>query len=237
MNIKEMHYAFKMGLNKIDSQQNRNFQVPEIDWLLNQGLKMFIRLRAKPERRHHSGFEVTQSNTDDMKALVVSPRIDPRASIIVSDNLVELPEDYLYYIRGRVEISKGDCKGQAVLYIQQHDDLFEEDTFTKSSFEWRHVNGVFQDEKILLHDDGTFNNINLNLTYIRQPKYMHNAEDFRQGTYKALNGETLTGTQECELSVSAHDKVVDLAVMLASENIQSQAYQTKLQKIQLENLI
>ena len=36
MNISEMHYDFKKKLNKVDSEQNRNLLVPEIDWALNE---------------------------------------------------------------------------------------------------------------------------------------------------------------------------------------------------------
>ena len=33
MTIEEMHYDFKMKLNKLDSRQRRNFFVPEIEFV------------------------------------------------------------------------------------------------------------------------------------------------------------------------------------------------------------
>jgi len=35
MTVKDMHYDFKKKLNKVDSQQNRNLLIPEIDWTHN----------------------------------------------------------------------------------------------------------------------------------------------------------------------------------------------------------
>ena len=44
MTVQEMHYDFKMKLNKIDSEQYRNLRVPEIDWLLNEILQIYHRV-------------------------------------------------------------------------------------------------------------------------------------------------------------------------------------------------
>ena len=48
MTIQEMHYDFKMKLNKIDSEQYRNLRIPEIDWKLNEALEIFIKINAEP---------------------------------------------------------------------------------------------------------------------------------------------------------------------------------------------
>ena len=48
MTIQDMHYDFKKKLNKIDSQQNRNLLIPEIDWTLNEAQELFVKITAFP---------------------------------------------------------------------------------------------------------------------------------------------------------------------------------------------
>ena len=60
MNISEMHYDFKKKLNKVDSEQNRNLLVPEIDWALNEAQELFIKWISEPRQRSYLGFEKSQ---------------------------------------------------------------------------------------------------------------------------------------------------------------------------------
>ena len=45
MTVQEMHYEFKLKLNKVDSLDYSNFQVPEIDWYLNEAMNVFMKQR------------------------------------------------------------------------------------------------------------------------------------------------------------------------------------------------
>ena len=101
MDIKSMHYDFKRKLNKIDSQQYRNLQVPEIDWILNEAISVFIDIIAKNRVPSlYKGFEHTLKNTDDIRTMVVTDH-----SSVFSDNGdgtydVTLPDNYLYFENG-----------------------------------------------------------------------------------------------------------------------------------------
>lgn len=239
MTIKDMHYDFKMKLNKIDSQQYNNLVIPEIDWILNDAVRLFIKLVAEPRSKSLLGFERNQRTIDDIRTLVVTPKSNPNANITINDNLAELPDDYLHYVNGYVICSK-KCDDKTVerkcrLHIQQHDDEFEDNPFYKSDFEWKWINGTFSDNHIELYTNN-FSANKLLLTYIKQPLYIHNAEDFRNGQYK-INGILYTGHQDCELPEDTHSEIVDLAVYIASELLQTPSYQAKLQKLQLNKLI
>ena len=238
MTIKDMHYDFKKKFNKLDSQQNRNFLIPEIDWTLNEAAEIFCKLIISPRQHSHLGFEVNQRTIDDIRTLVVRPESDPSASITVDDNIVVLPSNYWSYRKSEIVLEKQNCTNVVARgYVQQHDDEFEEDTFTKSSFEWRHINLVFFDGGIRLFDDGTFTNKVFKLTYIKKLQYMHNAEDFRSGTYTLPSGQVLTGKVECELPSHTHREIVDLAVLIASGEINTSDYQLKMQKLNLNKLL
>lgn len=229
-----MQYDFKMKFNKIDSQQNRNLKIPEVDWLLNEGYRLFVKLIANPRVPNTLGFETSQRTIDDLRTIVEKGYC---SSII--NNVGTLPENYLHYIQGKVLMDKGVCKDvPAKLFIRKHEERFEEDTFYSSNFEWREVNAVFYKEGLKFHDDGTFTNKEYCIDYIRKLKYIHNAEDYGvNGKYLLPSGELLEGTQDCELPEDTHSEIVDIAVMLAANNLQSPNYQEKLQKLNLNNLI
>lgn len=222
-----MHYDFKMKLNKIDSQQYRNLQVPEIDWMLNNALRLFVKFVAFPRQKSLLGFEVVQRNTDDIRTLLKEDKLK------VVDNFADLPEDYWHFISAKAVISKGMCvQDGATINIRQHDDNFEESPFDNSSFEWKVVNATFIENKLEFYAKD-FSVDFVKLKYIKEPVYIHNAEDFRGGQYYNLKGELLTGTQDSELPHQTDAEIVDIAVMIATNAIQIPDYQNKLNKLKL----
>ena len=232
MNISEMHYDFKKKLNKVDSEQNRNLLVPEIDWALNEAQELFIKWISEPRQRSYLGFEKSQRSIDDIRTLVESDK-----TITIDKSIAPLPEDYLFFVKADVLMDKGNCKGiKGRLYVRQHDDEFENSPFDKSNFEWRTVNGLFITEGVKVFDDGTFTNKELILSYIRKPKYIHNAQAFRNGTYQLPSGAVLTGTNDCELPEHTHREIVDIAVALVSGELLSPDYQVKLSKLNFNEL-
>jgi len=233
MNIKEMHYDFKRKFNKVDSQQNRNFLVPEIDQYLNEAEDIFKKTIAQPRFRTKLGFESSQRSIDDIRSIVVTDCYD-----IEDDLLYILTDDYQYFIRGRVTIGREGCTDRVVpLRIMEHDDEFEEDVYTKSSFEWKRMNGLFNSDGIQLHTDGTFTINTVCVTYIRKTQFMHNAEAFRTGGYALPSGVALTGFSDCELPENTHREIVDIAVMLAAGEVQASDFQLKLNKLNLDQII
>lgn len=233
MNIREMHYDFKKKFNKIDSQKNRNLLVPEIDWTLNEAVNLFIKWIGQPRLKTQLGFEKNHATTEDLRTLVVTEEIVPNSNLVVV-----LPSNYKYFVRARVDMTKGSCANKkGVVVIQQHDDLFEESAFYLSSFEWREVNAAFNSGGLQFFSDGTFTINKVILTYIRNHVYMHNAQDFGTGTYLHPSGVTLTGSANCELPEHTHREIVDIAVMLAAGEIQTSDFQLKIGKLNLDQIV
>jgi len=234
MTTREMHYDFKRKFNKVDSQKNRNFLVPEIDLLLNEAAELFVKRVATPKIQNGLGFESSQRIIEDIRTIVV-----PGSWLTVTNNLIALPSDYLYFVRGRVKLSKNNCKSQeGVLYIREHRDLFEESSFYNGNFEWREVNGVYNNQGIQSFTDGTFTIDEAKITYIRKMVYFHNAQDFGTGSYNNLaTGAALTGTVQCELPEHVHREIVDIAVMLAASEVQTSDLQVKIGKLGLNQIV
>lgn len=239
MNIREMHYDFKQKLNKIDSQQYRNLQVPEIDWKLNEATEMFVKNIAEPRAPNGLGFEVNQRAIEDIRTLVVN-QTDSSCTLATKyeDNsyIATLPEDYWFHVSSEVNAKKGKCKEILSTNIRQHDDRFKISPFDKSSFEWREINILFFEDKIRLFTDGTFEVLSICINYIKKPIKIHNAQDFVGGTYKDLGtGLMLTGFQDSDLPTHTHREIVDLAVLVATGELQLPDYQIKHGKIKLTN--
>ena len=223
MNIKEMHYDFKKKLNKIDSQQYKNLLVPEIDWTLNEAAEIFVKDRIK------AGIENGQTSIDDVRALIKLEQ-----NVAVTNNVAVLPDDYWHYMKSKVLCTKGSCENiQCNVFIRQIDDEFELSPFDSSSFEWRTVNAVFHDGGIKFYNSD-FSIESFSLSYLRRMLYMHNAEDYRSGGYTLPGGVSLSGTQDCELGEQTHRAIVDIAVLIATGEIEAQnSYQLRQLKVNM----
>lgn len=239
MTIQEMHYDFKQKMNRIDSQQNRDFKVPEIDWKLNEAQELFVKIIAEPRVGERLGLEYNQRTIDDIRTIVVDQK--PSEGIVPGSYdgrsyMATLPEDYWFLAGARVYATKGTCVNMVMETKRaQHDDEHEFSPFDRSSFEWRIVNMRFNSQGLRLFTDGTFEITLLIMEYLKQPRVMYNAADWQGGSYVGLDGVTYTGRQSSELPVGVHREIVDLAVMIAAGDINLPDFQMKQNKVKLNN--
>lgn len=240
MNVKEMHYDFQQKLNKMDSQQYRNLRVPEIDWYLNEAQLLYLKMIANPKMRPMIDFN--QRSIDDINNMIVHKEVSVThlGYNRYSYDLSNLDPKFLYYVNGEVLINNNVCEDDKIakVFIMKHSELFKNNDFYKSSYDWREVAAVFEDEKYIVFfndgdavSNGTFDIKMFFVDYIKYPLFIF------YGGYNTLDG-LLSATdtaQDCELSSHIHPDIVDIAVMLASGNLQLPDYQIKLNKIQLNN--
>ena len=233
MSIKDMHYDFKVRLNKIDSNQYRNIKIPEIDRKLNEAALIIVKSITRPRRSINSVLQYNQRSMEDIRTLIVDASPLTITQLDVKTFSVTLPENYFSYIKSEILASKGDCKNIKLEdIVRRHEDKYEE-VYDISSFEWRECNLNFTGNTIKMFTDTTFSIDSFKLDYIRQFAYMHNAEDFLSTGYALPNGTVLTGFQDCELPEVLHTEIVDLAVLIASGEINALDYQIKLNKFQI----
>ena len=232
--IKNMHYDFKQKLNKIDIFKNRNFQIPEIDWKLNEALNIFIKMVAFPKFNQIAGFETSQRSIDSIRPLIVEDTeiVPTKTSVIEDIYSAVLPNEYMHHLSSVGLCKKGTCIAKVRTTPIQHDD--KENMFYSSSFEWRELNILFSGNTIRAKSDGTFVIEKVYLTYIKLPKYIHNAADYVGGTYNLPDGTSLSGFQDCELPVDTLSEIVDIAVLITTGDLLS-SYQLKQSKLQITN--
>lgn len=224
-----MQYDFKLKYNKLDSQLERNFQIPEMDWLLNKASLLFIKMIAEPRMMlNHLGFEKSQRNIDDIRTIVVTDK-----EVTVNADIVEIPSDYMFYLNSKAKVSRGSCPTRSCkVIVRQHDDDFEENIFYKSSYSWGEINALFTSTGIKLYG-GDMTIDNFYMSYIRTSPYMHNAEGYSISGYENFDGKVLTGTQDCDLPEHTHPEIVDIAVLLAANSVNPENYQMKFNKLKL----
>ena len=252
MNIKEFHYDFKVKIDKVDSLSKRNFNVAEIDWILNEAILLFVKERYGITNIKQQGFETSQKRISDLNNLVVKcPTIKQPALIpnLVSPNLWEvdlkdLKYPYLFLIRGECKVSKSNCAPRVAILKQiPHDDLSTSLTnpFYKPSFLWQEVltvfgrnnntpdstlsNSVNQQASVYMYTDD-FAIDEVYLEYIKYPNKVS------IGGYTYLDGSPSVLT-ECDLAEETHKEIVDIAVTEASRIIEDPEFiQLKERKLQ-----
>jgi hypothetical protein len=218
MNISEAHLAFKFGLDKIDSLNYPNFLPEEIDLLLNQGYKRWVKQRYGLNNVKRQSFEETQKRTEDLKNLVKAVNLVPLAynSLNIDSNarFVTLPTDHWFIIQERVEVSYIDCTGVTVTDIievrpTQH---VEFDKVVKDAFKKpdnTKVLRLMEDGQVELVSSTGITITQYRLRYLKQPV-----------TVDLTTGVTF------ETSEHTHQEIVDEAIKIALEDIEAKRNST-----------
>jgi hypothetical protein len=236
MTSTEMTFSVRMQLNALDASRYRLFKQPHIDWALNEAQEVFIKSIVDPGRRQLSQVETTQRTIDDLREITVNQKPADAIQVSIFDETSyagELPTDYRHYLRGYANIEKGKCSKRARLFLGRLDTEFEEDPFTRSSFEWEEVNfNLMSGGLIRVYTDKTYSVASVVMDYIRNPKYIHSAKSYAGGQYKTVDGNLLTGSQDCELADHAHPDIVALAVLILTNSLRVNDYSQKLAQLQ-----
>lgn len=235
MNISAMHQSFKFGLDKLDNLNYPNFLPEEIDLLLNQAQERFVKQRYGITNPKRTSFEETQKRIDDLKELIRDVTISNVSTTGIITNICpqakffSLPTDYWFAIQERAEQQCDKCNDHIVSvsdgglvpeyteynvkYAEvrpiQHNEF---DKTIKDSFKKPDYDKVLR----LMYTDSTelisatyCNVINYRLRYIKKPV--------------TVNINTSTN---CELSEHTHQEIIDEAIKIALEGIESKRSST-----------
>lgn len=213
MTIIEAHLAFKFGLDKIDSLNYPNVLPEEIDLLLNQGYKKWVKQRYGLTNVKHQSFEETQKRTEDLKNLIQAVILTPLAynplNIDSNARYVTLPTDHWFIIQERAEVSYIDCVGgiktklvevrptQHLEFDKVINDAFKKPDNTK-------VLRLMENGQVELVSSPGISITSYRLRYLKQPV-----------TVNLIGGITF------ETSEHTHQEIVDTSIQLALEDIES----------------
>jgi hypothetical protein len=233
MTLSDFHIEFKIALDKIDSSAYPDILPEEIDYFLNEAQERFIKTRYGINNIYKEGFEEIQKRTDDLKNLVVTNYASVTAvgtetntyrinlSSLFSDEAHTTPittETYQHYLRGRARVVKTGCATKYVSVKPFRQDEIEriiKDPFNKPTVTEPVI--YFERSNIYAVTDGTFTIDKFKVTYLKR------ATTIRRGTVYA----TPTTDVLCELPDHTHKEIVQIAVNIALENIESRRLNTQ----------
>ena len=227
MTSQEMEIAFKQGIDKFDSLNYPDFQTDQIELILNQAQDQFVKQRYGGNNLKKQSFEETQKRTEDLKNVVVNSVVTTvinaegavLAATTAADNIntlarfVTLPTNYWIMIQELTGVSYLGCNGATItdrVFTKaiQHDDYSK---LIKNPF------GKPTEGKILrLMENGRVELIpptgttitDYHIRYIKEPVRI-----------------SITNSVNCELSVMTHQEIVNAAVSIALEGIESRRTQ------------
>tara|TARA_R110000822_G_scaffold2004_7_gene9549 strand:- start:4025 stop:4759 length:735 start_codon:yes stop_codon:yes gene_type:complete len=241
MTIGEMHTEFKISRDGVDSAVYAELLDAEIDFYMNEAMDRYVKTRYGKNNTHRAGFEESQKRTDDLKRLTKSkfaqvtvvPHYAAVNDVVFRADVDTLFDDdaqtiastdvYQFYVKSTVHSCKDntlDCCGWQKINLHQQDDLapIAEDPFNQPKAE--SPVGFFEDGDLFVWTETGGVIQNVLLTFIKEPVRMD------LGTYGA------PASVDCELSNHAHKEIVQMAVDIALENLQSPRVQTNEENVQ-----
>jgi len=226
--IKELHYHFKLNMDRVDSLANPDLNPLEIDLLLNEAQLIFIKQRMGLNNSKKAGFETSQKRIDDLANLVVKYPLQPHMTPVeISTGLYEvdltktvLPYLFLVNAYALVEESK-DCTRRVNLKFTQHDDFNEtlRDPFNKASkvsipYNFGR-NSTNTGSSMYLYTTQVVTSVALE--YVKLPSKVS------LGTYTYMDG-LVYQANSFETAEHTHLEIVDIACQLAARNIENPEY-------------
>lgn len=232
MTATEMHTAVKLGLDKTSSLDIPAYETEEIDLWLNIAQDRFIKQRL-------SEFEKGSKRISDLRQLVISEEtgaVDPFVDVTKYPNTTSielvvtgvnmLSETFMYYLSSRSKVTRTIPTITAGYVDNVQIEQIDIPNFTSTGFNsprfknpvcWIEGNHLY-----IMHDDLTTDYDNaawkFHITYIKTPDVIQKPAT----------------TVPCELDDSTHQEIVDIAVNLMIENIESPRFGTNLEKLKTQ---
>lgn len=232
MTILEMHYDFKVKVDKVDSLNIDSFNDAEIDWIINYAIDVFVKQRYGITNNKQYGFEVIQKRIDDLRTLhkkeyEITPTLyktdlyEAPLNQIVDPITSNVLDNYWFTTRLRVDIRKGQCDKNVGVKQVQTDDLNKAlgYSFYGPDFNWGRVIATFNSASDSVNESGSiflntkdFEVVKVYIDYIKKP------ETVWLGTYTNITGildPNIDNPVDCDLPNSTHSEIITLAASLA----------------------
>lgn len=224
MTVQEFHNNFDIEVDK-----TLDFQLPYMlpeqkDYWLNKAQDRFVKSRAFGNNIFRTGFEQTEKRIDDLRMITKqSTPITPSLSGTTYSST--LPNDYLYLMRHQCYTTNTECTTpmlvSGVQTTQDDMNILLRDPFW-SPIAYDPLYYLLGNSIVYEMDgDDTFTIVSTIITYIRIYSRIQYGTQYISPTADI----------NCELAVHTHQEILDIAVAMVLENIESQRYQTNLNEI------
>lgn len=229
MQIELAHWTFKKKLDKVASNEYRDFTRAEVDSFLNEAINIFVETHFSGNNFKQLSVEQDQQTIDKLSNLVVpspikQPMLTPSSSNtdfgIYEFKLSDLAYTYRHFLRAKVKVT--DCSDLFRTKVATHGDLnhFLTSSVWKPSTKWKRAILTFGESSannapsIFVHTNGDFTVEGLYLDYLRAPA------EVSIGGYNDINGDPKSKV-EIDLPDEYHEQIIDIAVKLAAAVIEN----------------
>lgn len=222
MTIQEFHIAFDLEIDKTLDFELPYMSPEQKDYWLNKAQDRFIKSRIFGTNILGKAFEESEKRVDDLRTIVTRP--SPITSTVSTSDVyvTSLPDDYQYLLRHQCTVLSDKYGSKILKGIQTKQDqidMYIEDPFWGPAPEEPLY--YLLGNNIVYETLGLFTIESSTITYIRIPAVIQ------------YGGQYLNPIEDidCELPVHTHHEIVDIAVAMVLENIESQRYQTNLNEL------
>lgn len=223
MTIQEFHINFDIELDKTQDFEYPAFIAEQKDYWLNKAQERVIEEIAYPKDSRELGFEQDQERVDQLRNLVKkSPLLIP--SLNGDIYTVTLPTDYRHLVRHQCTATEvgSTCGSKTVGGEQVRHEYINQ--MLKDPFWWPTAEEplyYFEGNNIVYETKGNYILNNVRLDYIKNARRMQLGSQY----------QVPTADIECELNPIVHERILDTAISMVLENIESQRYQTNLNEL------
>jgi hypothetical protein len=226
MTISEMHIAFDLLLDKVNSLQYPSFLAEEKDFFLNQAIRKFAKTRYSGMNAKREGFEQSQKRIDDLRTLVRELTIPCTSTGHIHDNG--------YVLTNTLDSATFTTMPYWLSLGEEVDILYQSSVQYTPNFVSKRVgviNATANDYRYKLDDPLAEYRLHYDEAKPLRLFYNNTIEFITDGNYSVTNAYlrflkrpaivTSFGTPvDCDLAEHTHDEIVALAVQMALENVE-----------------
>jgi hypothetical protein len=222
MTVQEFHINFNIELDKTLDFELPYMSVEQIDYWLNKAQDRFVKSRAFGNNLFKTSFEESQKRIEDLRTILKqSSPITP--TLIGTTYSTLLPIDYLFGFRHQCYTLIPGCNtpilAAGIQVTQDELNILSRDPFWESiPYDplYYYLGSAIVYEGVI-----GFSIQSTILTYIRK---------YNRIQYGSQYINPVSDIQ-CELAIHTHQEILDIAISLVLENIESPRYQTNINEL------
>lgn len=219
----EFHNNFNIELDKtLDFEMP--YMLPEqVDYWLNKAQDRFVKSRMFGNNLFKTGFEQSEKRMDDLRLILVqSGLITPSLTGTVYSTT--LPDDYMYLVRHQCHTTCPNCTTSTLVpgiqTTQDEMNVLLRDPFW-SPIGYDPLYYLIGNTIVYETDANNFVVVDTLIHYIRKYDKIQLGSQYVDPTTDV----------DCELAEHTHQEILDIAIEMVLENIESQRYQSNLNEI------
>ena len=210
MTTREFQKEFETAASFIDTLKDIRIVTEDISYFLNDSQHVYVNKRLQNLKNNIEG---SQKEIDELRELVVRNTVLTLSSSTTAYNVYALPENYLYLLNDRTSTIKCTVTAEYPNRLTKLEDLHTLLNYKYTKTKFNDPISNISGNNLYIYKDSSFTIDTVSIDYIR--------------TFSSIN--LLTGVTS-ELNANVHKDIVQLAVLTFLESIQSNRFNSNINK-------